>query len=92
MIDPLKVPAGLGILAVKILIALQHGGANGTVLAERTQSSVATISQGAWRLEQKGLIARRRSLKDRRKFFFQLTSEGRRLVDSLRPTEANRPA
>ena len=54
-------------------------------LADDVSLGKSTVNGIADRMEAKGLVHRRRSLKDRRKVFLDLTDEGRQLVKAAPP-------
>jgi DNA-binding MarR family transcriptional regulator len=60
-------------------------GASQAALTRRTGIDRSTISEVAQRVLAKGLVARRRSPKDRRAYTLQLTSKGRQKLIAVRP-------
>lgn len=53
------------------------------VIAEQIQLSTATVSRILERLEQRGLLVRRRSTVDRRKIFVTLSASGKRQISQM---------
>jgi MarR family transcriptional regulator, temperature-dependent positive regulator of motility len=60
-------------------------GASQAALTRRTGIDRSTISEVAQRVLAKGLVARRRNLKDRRAYTLRLTSRGRQKLTAVRP-------
>ncbi len=74
----------LGITAAQLFVVqtLAEAGSDLSVneLAERTYTDQSTLSVVAKRLEERGLIVRRRSAEDRRRVHLSVTAKGRALV------------
>lgn len=74
----------LGITAAQLFVVQTLAEAEGDLsvneLAERTYTDQSTLSVVAQRLEDLGLIVRRRSAEDRRRVHLSVTAKGRALV------------
>ena len=71
----------------RILSTLQQSeGQNIAYLAERTATERSNLSRAVDRLEQRGLVSRRRELRDRRHVQLFLTRAGRRKFEEVLPT------
>ena len=85
-------PAGITPEQYHVLRVLQDAGADGTPLTaigERSPAGDPDVTRLVDRLEQRGLARRTRDDADRRIVTARITSEGRRLLDTLEgPVEA----
>ena len=71
----------------RILSTLQEeDGHNIAYLAERTATERSNLTRAVDKLEQRGLLSRRRELRDRRHVQLYLTAAGRRKFEEALPT------
>jgi len=71
----------------RILSTLQEqDGHNIAYLAERTATERSNLTRAVDKLEQQGLVSRRRELRDRRHVQLYLTAAGRRKFEQVLPT------
>lgn len=60
-----------------------------SMIADNLGASTAAISRRSWELQEQGLIMEVRSLKDRRRRIWQLTPEGKKLLEYLSERYSN---
>lgn len=66
-----------------LLISHRHGPISPSELAQKTLRDSTTVSRHIDRLERKELLARKRSQRDRRVVFVELTAKGQALYQEL---------
>lgn len=91
-IDPLKVPVGISITAIKILCLCSKSSQDGTAISRSLGLSAGTISTTTYGMERKGLIKRRTHRDDRRRQMFSITSAGREVLAQCESSEIALPA
>jgi DNA-binding MarR family transcriptional regulator len=63
----------------------EHGERSSSALAREVSVSLPTVADIASRLESRGLVARQRSLSDKRQVVVSLTEQGQKVLDEAPP-------
>ncbi len=68
-----------------VLVKIAAGKNSGSMLQEYVEGTPASITQKLNQLEKKGIIERKLDKHDKRRWVFDITKKGHRILDEIRP-------